>query len=144
MNETSVVIRAALLRDIPGIWEVRYSVTENTLIPGSISDEELSRSLEEDGQGWVAEDDGRIIGFAIGLRTGNLWALFVRPEAQGQGIGGRLHDELILWFADQPIEVLWLSTGTTSRARNFYEVRGWKLAGSHGSDEVRLERRNAR
>jgi len=142
MNRTSVVIRAALPRDISGIWEVRYSVTENTLIPGSISDEEVRRSLEEDGRGWVAEDDGRIIGFAIGLRTGNLWALFVRPEAQGQGIGSRLHDELILWFAGQPLKVLWLSTGTTSRARSFYEVRGWKLAGSDGGDEVRLERGN--
>ena len=34
---------------MPGLWEVRYSVTENTLTPGRISDEELLRAIEDDG-----------------------------------------------------------------------------------------------
>ncbi len=143
MREPSVVIRPAVRDDKPRLWEVRYSVTENTLTPGRISDEELCRSIEEDGRGWVAEEDGRILGFAIGLLSGNVWALFVRPEAEGRGIGSALHTEMLAWFSQQRLHRLWLSTGTNTRARAFYEARGWKYAGPYGPDEVRLERPNS-
>lgn len=118
-------------------------MTENTLTPGKISDAVLWRSIEVDGRGWVAEEGSRILGFAIGLYSGNVWALFVRPDAQGRGIGSALHAELLAWFAQHPIQCLWLSTGIHTRARQFYEARGWRHVGSHGSDEVRLERENA-
>lgn len=138
-----MTLRPATRADLPGIWEVRYSVTENTLTPGRISDEEVQRSIEEDGLGWVAEEAGQIAGFAIGLHSGNVWALFVRPEHEGRGIGSALHAELLNWFAGQPVERLWLSTDAHARARRFYEARGWQYAGPHGTEEVRLERRNA-
>jgi GNAT superfamily N-acetyltransferase len=128
---------------MPELWDVRYSVAEHTLTPGRISDEELRRAIEEDGRGWVAEDQSRVLGFAIGLLTGNVWALFVRPEEEGRGIGSALHAEMLKWFSRQPLERLWLSTGINTRARGFYEARGWKYAGPYGSDEVRLERPNA-
>jgi GNAT superfamily N-acetyltransferase len=128
--------------DLPQLWAVRYAVTENTLTPGRISDDELLRSIEGEGQGWVVEAGGHILGFAIGLRSGNVWALFVRPEAQGRGIGSALHATMLEWFSRQPVERLWLSTGAATRARRFYEARGWTLAGPYGTDEVRLERVN--
>lgn len=137
-------IRQATRLDMPGIWEVRYSVSENTLKPGKITDEELWKSLEVDGCGWVAEERNQILGFAIGLASsGNLWALFVKPDAQGQGIGTQLHNKLLEWFSAQPVSRLWLSTGTRTRARRFYEARGWQYVGPYGDTEVRLERQNA-
>ena len=143
MTGTSVVLRPAVRADMPVLWEVRYSVSENTLTPGRISDAELLRSIEVDGQGWVAEEDGRVIGFAIGLLSGNVWALFVRPEAEGRGVGSALHAAMLHWFSKQSLKRLWLTTGTDTRARRFYEARGWQFAGLYGSDEVRLERPNA-
>lgn len=137
-----MMIRPATRKDLPGLWDVRYSVAENTLEPGRISDEELRRSIEVEGRGWVAVADDRIIGFAIGLLNGNVWALFVRPEAEGRGVGSRLHAALLDWFSGQSTERLWLSTGKDTRARRFYEARGWQYAGECGPDEVRLERRN--
>lgn len=137
-----MIVRAAVRSDMPGLWEVRYSVTENTLTPGRISDEELRRSIEEDGRGWVAEEAGRILGFAIGLNTGNVWALFVRPEAEGRGLGTALHAAMLEWFSRQPLERLWLTTGADTRARQFYATHGWQDVGLCGPNEVRFERRN--
>ena len=76
-------------------------------------------------------------------KTGNVWALFVRPDAQGRGHGTRLHAAMIEWFRKQPIDRLWLSTGTTTKARDFYDKNGWECVGPDGSEEVRYERANA-
>ncbi|MFM7783496.1 MAG: GNAT family N-acetyltransferase [Gammaproteobacteria bacterium] len=136
--------RQAAAADIPGIWEVRYSVTENTLQPGLISDEEVREAIEDTGCGWVVEDRGRIEAFAVGNgRTGNVWALFVRPESQGRGFGTALHAVMIEWFLTQDIDRLWLSTGADTRAREFYHKHGWLCVGPCGNDEVRYERPNS-
>jgi len=140
----SLSVRPATRADMPSLWEVRYAVRENTLTPGRIGDEELLRSIETEGRGWVAEADGRVLGFAIGLNTGNVWALFVRPEAEGRGIGSALHAAMLDWFATQPLDTLWLGTDPHSRAYGFYLAHDWTPVGPHGADEVRLERANRR
>ncbi len=142
--DDAVIIRPACRDDAPGIWAVRYAVTENTLATGKISHEQLWRALEDEGRGWVAEDRQGVLGFAIGLVTGSVWALFVRPEAEGRGLGSRLHAAMLEWFAQQPLQRLYLSTGSNTRARRFYEARGWRCVGPCGADEVRLERDNVR
>jgi len=143
-NGVPVNVRPATRQDMPGLWEVRYAVTENTLTPGRILDEELRASIEENGRGWVAEQGDRILGFVIGLNSGCVWALFVRPEAEGQGIGTRLQEAMLAWYAQQPVERLWLTTGAHTRARRFYESHGWQFAGHRGADEVRFERDSRR
>lgn len=135
-------LRPANAHDIEQLWEIRYAVRENTLTPGRISDEELLHSITEGGRGWVIEHEGRLLGFAIGLFSGNVWALFVRPEAEGQGVGSRLHAAMLEWYAAQPCARLWLTTDADSRARVFYEARGWRPVGACGKGELRLERDN--
>jgi GNAT superfamily N-acetyltransferase len=142
-SKPASVLRQAVVRDIPGIWKVRYSVTENTLTPGRLSDEDVRESIEDTGRGWVIEEGGEIQAFAVGnAKTGNVWALFVKPEAQGRGHGSRLHAAMIEWFQTQAIDRLWLSTGTETKARAFYEKNGWACVGPYGADEVRYERLN--
>ena len=145
MNDAPLpLLRQAIVADIPGIWKVRYSVTENTLTPGRISDEDCRREIEDTGRGWVVVNDGQIQAFAIGNgQTGNVWAMFVHPEAQGRGFGSQLHDAMLAWFRTQPVRRLWLTTGATTKARSFYERRGWHCVGSAGTTEVRYERENA-
>jgi GNAT superfamily N-acetyltransferase len=138
-----VVLRELMREDYAQVWAVRYAVTENTLTPGRIDDDDLRRETEETGKGWVIELDGRIEAFAIGNAvSGNVWALFVHPRAQGSGFGAMLHERLIEWFATQPVSRLWVSTGKNTRARGFYERRGWLCVGDYGELEVRLERAN--
>jgi len=139
---TPFLLRQATRADAPGLWRVRYAVTENTLTPGRIGDAELFDQIERTGRGWVVEEDGEIVAFAIGnAGDGNIWALFVDPRAQGRGHGSRLHDTMVAWLWSQGLRTLWLGTGNETRARAFYEGRGWVAAGPHGEHETRYELR---
>ena len=60
------ILRQATAADAPGIWGVRYSVSENMLTHGRLSDEDLRSEIEDTGRGWVIDDDGQIKAFAIG------------------------------------------------------------------------------
>ena len=92
----SAILRQATNVGIPGIWDVCYSVTENTLTRGRISDEDVRREIEDTGLGWLIDDDGQIMAFAIGnVQSGNIRALFVLLEAQGMRCGHRLHEVMI-------------------------------------------------
>ncbi len=118
---------------------MRYAVVENTLTPGRIGDAEVVAQIETTGRGWVLEEGGEIVAFAIGnAAEANIWALFVAPEAQGRGHGGRLHDKMVAWLWSRGLATMWLSTGADTRARAFYERRGWRCTGPYGRDEVRL------
>jgi GNAT superfamily N-acetyltransferase len=140
-----IVLRETTRADIAAMWHVRYAVRENTLTPGRLSDEDVRREIEDTGKGWVIEEDGRIVGFAIGnAETGNVWALFVHPDAEGRGHGSRLHDVMLAWLSAQPVETLWLTTDPNSRACVFYQHKGWSRMGITESGEMRLERANLR
>jgi len=133
-------LRQASRTDLPGIWSVRYAVTENTLTPGRISDGEVIEAIEQTGRGWVVEQQGGIVAFAIdNAHTGNIWALFVHPNAQGLGHGGRLHDEMLAWLRSVKLPLLWLTTGVTTRACGFYERKGWRKVGEPEGGEFRYE-----
>ena len=134
------ILRQATIADMSGIWDVRYAVTENTLTRGRLSDEDVRREIEDTGRGWVIDDDGQIKAFAIGnAQSGNIWALFVLPEAQGMGYGHRLHKVMIDWLRAQNAPTLWLTTGAHTRACGFYERRGWQLVSVSDSGEARYE-----
>ena len=138
------VLRQATRDDLAGLWRVRYAVVENTLTPGRIDDDEVIAQLETTGRGWVVEEAGEIVAFAIVDAVGaNVWALFVDPRFEGRGYGSRLHDAGVEWLWTHGLTTLWLNTGADTRARGFYERRGWRCAGPHGRSEVRLELTNA-
>jgi len=141
---TKTGLREATRADLAGIWRVRYAVVENTLAPGRIEDDEVIAQLEISGRGWVVEEDGEIVAFAIGdARGANVWALFVAPSAERRGHGSRLHDTMVEWLWTNGLDTLWLSTGADTRARGFYERRGWRCTGAEGRNQVRLELTNA-
>jgi GNAT superfamily N-acetyltransferase len=142
MIEThDALLREALRADIPALERVRYAVTENTLRRGLISAEDIRREIEDTGRGWVIESraDG-VVAFAIGnAQSRNVWALFCAPGFQCRGHGGRLHAAMTDWLWTKGLERLWLTTGRTTRARAFYERRGWTLVGDAPHDQVRYE-----
>jgi GNAT superfamily N-acetyltransferase len=119
---------------------VRLAVRENRLSdPGRIRSSDYLESIESLGRGWVVESDAEILGFAVGYRSGNIWALFVHPDHEGQGYGRALHAEMISWLWSLGLRQLWLTTARGSRAEAFYQSLGWQPRGTEAGGDVRLE-----
>jgi len=136
-----MTIRQAELNDIKQIQFVRNSVTENTLSnPSLVTDEDCAEFITKRGKGWICEIDNEIIGFSIvDLRDKNVWALFLRPEFEKQGIGRKLHDIMIEWYFEQTKTNIWLGTSPKTRAEKFYRNAGWTEIGTHGKGEIKFE-----
>jgi ribosomal protein S18 acetylase RimI-like enzyme len=92
---------------------------------------------------WVCEgEDGSIVGFVwIGdsreaEREGELFAIYVLPEAWGSPAGRELmavaRDAL---RAAYPTSILWVLEDNP-RARRFYEREGWSLDGGRKEEEL--------
>lgn len=135
------IFREATVADIKQIFVVRYSVKENVLRETDLVDEKICESyLTERGKGWVCEMEGEIVGFAIAdLKDNNIWALFLKPEYEKQGIGRQLHTIMLDWYFSQTPKTVWLGTNPNTRAELFYRKAGWKEAGTHGEDEIKFE-----
>ena len=136
-----MIIREATRVDIPALVEVRASVKEN-ILTSHISPERIAAGLETRGKGWVAEHQGRVIGFSMADREESMiWALFLLPEWEGQGLGRMLLARAVGWLCGEGSESIWLTTEPGSRAEGFYAHLGWVRAGMTDGGEVRFELR---
>ena len=135
--------REARPADIPQIQEVRNAVKENQLSsPHLITDDAVLEFITIRGKGWVCEEDGKIFGFAIAdLKQDNIWALFIQPEQERQGIGSKLQSLMLDWYFSQGKQSVWLGTLPGTRAEAFYRRSGWIENGKNGSREIRFELR---
>ena len=131
-------MRQAGRGDIPGMHRVRMAVRENRLTSSVIGKADYIAAIEQHGRGWVIEQAGEIIAFAVGdARDGNIWALFVDPAHERRGHGRRLHDAMASWLRSRGVERLWLTTEPGTRAEKFYQAAGWKRAGGAPDRQVR-------
>jgi GNAT superfamily N-acetyltransferase len=81
-----------------------------------------------------------MIGFSIAdLKDHNIWALFVHPDFENQGVGRKLHDLMLNWYFSQTDRTVWLGTSPNTRAETFYKKAGWKIVGKHGKGEIKFE-----
>ncbi|MGA0614212.1 GNAT family N-acetyltransferase [Paracoccus sp. KR1-242] len=139
-------IRPATPADVSAIFHIRTSVTENQLTTAElagmgITPASITAMILASPCAWVADKDGQVVGFSmIDPDTGSLFAAFVLPVHEGQGIGRKLvkaaEDAL---FANHP--VTWLETGKTTRAASFYRHLGWSNERQADAGDIRLEKR---
>jgi GNAT superfamily N-acetyltransferase len=136
-----MLFRTAETSDIVEMMAVRMSVNENVLAtPGLIIEKDYEEYIHQRGRGWVCETKGVIAGFSVADAKGhNIWALFVRPEFEGVGIGRNLHAIMLDWYFTQTDEKVWLGTASGTRAETFYRRAGWKENGKHGKGEIKFE-----
>jgi GNAT superfamily N-acetyltransferase len=132
--------REAKITDIEQMHQVRLAVRENVLSdPNLISTADYQEMLAR-GKGWVCEVDEGIAGFAVvDLQEARIWALFVRPELEGNFIGRMLHDMMVTWCFSRGVPKLWLTTDPNTRAEKFYLKAGWTKTGLTANGEVRFE-----
>lgn len=129
-----MIFREATPDDIKDIQVVRHTVKENTLSnPALVTDKDCEDFITVRGKGWVCEVENQIVGFAIAdLQDHNIWALFLRPEFEGRGIGRELHRLMLNWYFSKTHETVWLGTAPGTRAAGFYRKAGWTETGMHG------------
>ena len=143
-------LRVATPADIPALFDVRTSVRENhldleQLAERGVTPDAIAKMLDGDARTWVVEESGRIVAFSMGdARTGTVFALFVRPEAEGRGYGRALLDTTEAWLFEAGWETIWLQTGEdpANRAHALYRQAGWELAGPASHGDVRYEKRS--
>lgn len=132
--------RRAYADDIPAMSIIRLAVSENVLSnPDRITQEMYEDYLDLLGRGWVAEVDGTIAGFCYANRTNSsIWALFISPQYEGQGLAKRLLNMATAWLFEQGEETVRLSTGTGTRADRFYALQGWTRERVEGNEAFYL------
>mgnify|MGYP003404870186 CR=1 FL=1 len=92
----------------------------------------------------VAEVDGAVAGFAhLGKardeagETGELFAIYVLPEASGAGVGRALMAETLARLRAEGFAeaILWVLEDNP-RTHRFYELAGWRLDGGVKGEEL--------
>jgi GNAT superfamily N-acetyltransferase len=119
--------------DLTEVIDVRASTLENPFSRAAlrelgITEESTAELLRTTHRGWLCEEEGGIIGFAMGDgKTGELWVIAVLPEFEGRGVGSRLINSVEEWLWSLGWQELWLWTGSDqkTRAYNFYLKHGW-------------------
>ena len=100
---------------------------------------------------WVAEEDGRTVGFAVTgpsedadaeRTTAEVYAIYLEPDRLGTGLGRGLFSHAIDDLRERGFDsvTLWVLE-TNERARRFYEIAGWKPDGTITSERVDREMR---
>ena len=141
-------IRPITPADIPELFTVRVATHQNAmtleeLAALGITPESVTASLGERHAGWLCEDVGRVVGFAMGDRmTGELWVIALLPDYVGRGIGSRLLREVETWLAEQGWRQIWLTTDpdTSLRAYSFYRQHGWEDDRVEGGNRYMIKR----
>jgi GNAT superfamily N-acetyltransferase len=153
-------VRAAIPDDAEAIgkirirgWQFAYrGLLPDEVLSGLSDDERLAhrrdrlRSPPAGTQAWVAELDGHVAGFALsgpsrygdsGPGTGELFAIYLEPDAVGLGLGRSLMEqaERGMWADGYHRAVLWVLRGN-ARARRFYERAGWRPDGASQEEEL--------
>ncbi|MDU9393574.1 GNAT family N-acetyltransferase [Pseudomonas sp. zfem002] len=143
----SLELRAATPADVETLFAIRTSVVQNHLSREQMAElgitpEALVSILAAEPCAWIAEVDGAAAGFAmVDSEIGEVFALFIRPEFEGLGIGRAL-----LALAEaclfQRHERIWLVTDGNPqvRANGFYQRLGWHQVARVDARDVRFEK----
>jgi ribosomal protein S18 acetylase RimI-like enzyme len=140
--DSTVMLRPALLEDIPAMHALRLAVRENRLSdPSRVTQADYERRLAKPGASWVAELNGSIAGFAIAdFPSRSVWALFVNPGFEGRGIGRSLLQQITQSLEAAGPGTIHLSTEGGTRAERLYAAAGWTRLGQLPNGELHFVR----
>ena len=135
-------LRLGRLSDLEALVTVRMSVAENRISEASRVPVQEYRNFIEHRALFVWVEEKEIIGFSAADPTdGTIWALFVRPDRDGRGIGSALLDKTCRMLKRRGRSVASLSTGPDSKAADFYRRRGWVALGMTDWHELQFAKK---
>jgi GNAT superfamily N-acetyltransferase len=139
--DSALLYRHAQRADVAAMHALRLSVHENRLRdPSRVTQADYERYVYPSGAAWVAEEEGRLLGFAIAdVGARSIWALFVAPHAERRGIGRALLSRVTEQLLKTGSGPLSLTTEPGTRAERLYVAAGWRRVGLQQNGEVRFE-----
>jgi GNAT superfamily N-acetyltransferase len=135
------MLRCATPADLPRIMEIRGTVRENRLSdPSRVTAADVHWHIAHSPI-HVWDERGIIKGFSAGdPRDGRIFALFVDPAFEGQGIGQALILAACRSLAAAGHGIARLSTDPGTRAERFYLRNGWLARGLDARGEMVFEK----
>ena len=142
----TLAYRKMTVSDLPAAFSVRLSTIENAITMQELEEDygitpvSLAAAMQSAVQGWLCEDNGRMVGFAMGDRvTGEVQVVAVLPSHEGRGIGKRLLSQVRDWLFAAGHTEIWLLANPDPdiRAAGFYRKLGWRATGvMQAADQV--------
>lgn len=138
--EDAAAVAAVYVRS----WRAAYAEVLPTEVLASLDEADWARRFrsrrDPARSTLLAFTPGRVVGVVMAgpdrqdSRSAEVYAIYVLPEVQGQGVGAALLDAAIAQL-DAAVVRLWCAA-ENSGSRRFYERRGFVLDGATGSYEI--------
>jgi len=140
-------IRLATLDDIETLFTLRTAVVQNHLSREQMAElgitaQLLADSIREAPCVWIAEVHGTPAGFSmVDLAEGEVFAMFVLPSHEGQGLGRRLMAVAEAALFERHETLFLVTDGRDEiRANGFYQRLGWSVVATVEGDDVRYQK----
>ena len=130
------VIRRIEASDVPQLFRVRAATDENRLTLDrlaalGINEKSVREKLLSSHQGWLCEEEGSVVGFAMGDRSlGEMLVIAVLPTHIRRGIGGALPEQVEIWLSAKVVRRCGLRRTLTLGCEHTHSIKS--TAGATG------------
>ncbi|HEV2489884.1 MAG TPA: ribosomal protein S18-alanine N-acetyltransferase [Candidatus Acidoferrales bacterium] len=125
----AVIVRALAKQDFDSVLEIEASSPE----AAQWSQNDYSSLLRAGSQGWIAAEQGHILGFVFMRRVADeveILNIAVAPAFRRKGVGSLLLREVLSWAKENWVANLHLEVRASNpAARKFYEAHGFRQVG---------------
>jgi len=124
-----MIVRRFEPSDLPTLCEIDQSCFSPSI---AYSREELASFISHrSSMTWIAEEDGKVVGFVVGSReagrVGHIITIDVLDAWRRRGVGAALMEVAENWARKAKLELMVLETAEDNlSAQRFYEARGYR------------------